>query len=153
MIAKCECQNCGQAIEFEAAQLERSGETPYRVLGQFTDCPHCGKSTQLYMPRHATAAAPKISGDGKVYFSGDATHKNEIGFWGRVGIVAGVMFIVSLIGMIVGYQSGEIPETFFGGVVLGSLFFAFSFVVTGFWIMLPVIVWEKLSQIERNTRK
>ena len=106
------------------------------------------------MPRHkTTTTAPIVSSDGKIYFSGDATQKNEIGFWGRVGIVAGVMFVVSLIGMIIGYQSGEIPQTFFGGVVIGSLFFAFGFVITGFWIMLPVIVWEKLSQIERNTRE
>ena len=56
MIAKCECQQCRQPIEFEAAELERSGETPYRVLGQSIDCPHCGKSTQLYLPRHAIAS-------------------------------------------------------------------------------------------------
>src|ERR1039457_747153 len=53
MTANCDCQQCGKSIEFEAAELERSGETSYRVLGQFIDCPHCGKSTQLYMPRHA----------------------------------------------------------------------------------------------------
>jgi len=61
MITKCECQHCAKPIEFEAADLQRSGETPYRVMGQFVDCPHCGQSTQLYLPRHAVAS-PKNPG-------------------------------------------------------------------------------------------
>ena len=55
MISKCECMHCAKPIEFDAAQLEKAGETPYRVLGQFITCPHCGQSTQLYIPRHAIA--------------------------------------------------------------------------------------------------
>jgi NAD-dependent SIR2 family protein deacetylase len=51
VIAKCECQQCGQPVEFEAAQLERTGETPHRTLGQTIDCPHCKKPTQLYLNR------------------------------------------------------------------------------------------------------
>jgi hypothetical protein len=30
MIAKCECQNCGQAVEFEAADFEFNTETSHR---------------------------------------------------------------------------------------------------------------------------
>ena len=56
MIARCECQKCGQAVEFEAAQFERSGDTPYRILGQTIDCPNCQQLTQIYMPRQRSAA-------------------------------------------------------------------------------------------------
>jgi len=51
MIAKCQCQQCGQSVEFDAAQFERSGETSHRLLGQTIDCPNCGVRTQLYLPR------------------------------------------------------------------------------------------------------
>jgi hypothetical protein len=51
MIAKCECQNCGQGVEFEAADFQRSGETSHRLLGQTINCPSCGQATQIYMPR------------------------------------------------------------------------------------------------------
>jgi DNA-directed RNA polymerase subunit RPC12/RpoP len=51
VIVKCDCQRCGRAIEFEVAQLKRVSETPDRTLGQNIDCPHCGSSTQLSLPR------------------------------------------------------------------------------------------------------
>jgi hypothetical protein len=60
MISKCECQHCAGAIEFEAADLERTGETPYRVLGQNIDCPHCGQVAQLYLPRHAITSSKNV---------------------------------------------------------------------------------------------
>jgi hypothetical protein len=53
MIAKCDCQSCGQPMEFDADQFERSGDTTHRVLGQSVTCPNCGKSTQLYITRHS----------------------------------------------------------------------------------------------------
>ena len=39
MIAKCHCQNCGGAIEYEAAEIAEGGQT--------VECPHCGKQTVL----------------------------------------------------------------------------------------------------------
>lgn len=65
MITKCECEKCGRHIEFDAAQLERSGETSHRILGQSIDCPHCQQRTVLYIPRHVTAAA--LPAPAKVY--------------------------------------------------------------------------------------
>jgi len=56
MIAKCECQQCGQPVEFDPAQFERTGETIYQLLGQSIDCPNCGKATQLYLPRQPASA-------------------------------------------------------------------------------------------------
>lgn len=61
MIAKCECAHCAGKIEFEADQLQRTGETPYRVLGQNIECPHCRQTTQLYFPRHAVSGAPPVA--------------------------------------------------------------------------------------------
>jgi ssDNA-binding Zn-finger/Zn-ribbon topoisomerase 1 len=59
MLAKCSCQNCGSIIEFEAAEFEFSSETSHRRLGQFVECPHCHKQTQIYMNK-SEFAAPKI---------------------------------------------------------------------------------------------
>ena len=53
MIAKCQCQQCGQNVEFDAEEFQRSGETPHRFLGQIINCPTCRKPTQLYMMRQA----------------------------------------------------------------------------------------------------
>lgn len=39
MIAKCECQHCGQHIEFEAESAD-----------QFCLCPTCGQQTRLRLP-------------------------------------------------------------------------------------------------------
>lgn len=51
MIAKCQCQQCGQNVEFDADQFQRHRETPQRFLGQIIKCPACRKPTQLYMER------------------------------------------------------------------------------------------------------
>lgn len=58
MIAKCQCQNCGKSVEFDADQLDRAGSTSNRVLGQVIECPHCGKSTQLYLNLAEFVAPP-----------------------------------------------------------------------------------------------
>jgi len=60
MLAKCPCQHCGGSIEFEIAEFEISSETSHRKLGQFIDCPHCHKQTQIYMNK-SEFVAPKIS--------------------------------------------------------------------------------------------
>jgi transcription elongation factor Elf1 len=59
MLAKCSCQNCGGSIEFEAVEFEFNAETSHRKLGQFIDCPHCDKQTQIYMNK-SEFVAPKI---------------------------------------------------------------------------------------------
>lgn len=61
MIAKCECQNCRQAVEFEAADFEFNSETSHRKLGQTINCPHCQQPTQIYMNK-AEFIAPKKPG-------------------------------------------------------------------------------------------
>jgi VIT1/CCC1 family predicted Fe2+/Mn2+ transporter len=60
MTSKCDCQQCGQSLEFEASQLEKSGETSHRILGQQIECPHCQQPTQLYMPRFSAAPVAPI---------------------------------------------------------------------------------------------
>lgn len=49
MIAKCQCQRCGGSVEFEAEEIEVSGETSHRKLGQIVECPNCNQPTQLYL--------------------------------------------------------------------------------------------------------
>jgi len=58
MISKCQCQSCGEKIEFEASEFEWNSETSHRKLGQTIDCPHCGKPTQIYVNK-AEFIAPK----------------------------------------------------------------------------------------------
>ena len=60
MIAKCDCQSCGQPMEFDADQFERSGETTNLILGQSVTCPNCGKSAQLYVPSPSSATPPPL---------------------------------------------------------------------------------------------
>jgi len=70
MIARCECQKCGQGVEFDADQFERSGDTPHRILGQTIECPNCKQHTQIYMLRQPAKTVadrelmqPQISGN------------------------------------------------------------------------------------------
>src|ERR1035441_1274208 len=42
MIAKCQCEKCGGAIEYDAAEIAEGG--------QAVECPHCGKQTVLNTP-------------------------------------------------------------------------------------------------------
>lgn len=58
MIAKCECQSCGQGIEFPAAEFDRTGETSHRFLGPTIACPSCGNQTQLYMAKVLAQSVP-----------------------------------------------------------------------------------------------
>jgi hypothetical protein len=53
MTAKCECFHCGGNLEFEANDFVKSSEDSNRRYGQAVACPHCGKSTNLYMMRAA----------------------------------------------------------------------------------------------------
>jgi NAD-dependent SIR2 family protein deacetylase len=115
MISKCECQQCGQAIEFEAAQLERSGETPYRTI----DCPNCGKPTQLYMMRHAVKPAAKIS---------------STNLW---TIIIGLIIIVPL-AIFAGIQMWQSPgsTTEMGSMILDIFLVGFSILI----YFVPAIV-------------
>jgi ssDNA-binding Zn-finger/Zn-ribbon topoisomerase 1 len=61
MISKCQCQNCGGNVEFEASEFELSGETSHRNLGQMVDCPHCNKPTQIYMNKAEFIAPPAMT--------------------------------------------------------------------------------------------
>lgn len=55
MIAKCQCQWCGEHIEFDAAEFQESGSDPSHIFGQKVACPHCGKETILYLDKKETA--------------------------------------------------------------------------------------------------
>jgi len=59
MLAKCSCQNCWESIEFETAEFEFSSETPHRKIGQFVECPHCHKQTQIYLNKSGSVAVNK----------------------------------------------------------------------------------------------
>ena len=53
MIAKCSCQYCNGAIEFDANELvEENSIVP---------CPHCGLETKLFIPQTSTTPKPTAS--------------------------------------------------------------------------------------------
>jgi len=56
MIAKSQCDHCREAIEFDATEFERSGETAHHYIGQKIICPHCNASTILSMDKSERAA-------------------------------------------------------------------------------------------------
>jgi uncharacterized membrane protein len=156
MLAKCSCQHCGGSIEFDADGLERSGSTARRVLGQVIDCPHCGKSTQLYlnlaefvtpMPaRWPTQAQPKRNRYGWLY------------------VLLGITVVIVLT-YFFGKKAGNFIADVFpivGGAVGGLIFLAVAILILFlaiFWIIFPWMVYsmlrrlhEELKRIEINTR-
>jgi hypothetical protein len=58
VIAKCQCQHCGGAIEFDAAEFVESGRRGNQILGQFVPCPHCGKNTIVSIENKSVSVAP-----------------------------------------------------------------------------------------------
>jgi hypothetical protein len=57
MLAKCPCQYCHNAIEFEVSEFEESGSDLNSVYGQNVQCPHCGKDTILVLEKSKSQAA------------------------------------------------------------------------------------------------
>jgi hypothetical protein len=60
MIATCQCQHCGSAIEFDMAELTETDSSGGKVLGQSRQCPHCRKDTFLYLPKAASTIPPQL---------------------------------------------------------------------------------------------
>jgi len=151
VLVKCSCQHCGGSIEFDADELERSGSTGRRVLGQVVDCPHCGKPTQLYL-NLAEFVAPKTS----------VQPKKIKYIW--IYILAGIVLIVGL-ACFFGEQIGNfIAEAFpivggaLGGII-SLVVFILVLILAAFWIIFPWMVYsmlgrlhQELKKIEANTR-
>lgn len=51
MLTKCQCQNCKDYFEFDAADFQLTSETPSLRFGQTVPCPHCNEPTMVYMPK------------------------------------------------------------------------------------------------------
>jgi hypothetical protein len=146
MIAKCQCQNCGEHIEFDASQCELSGSTSHRWLGQTVECPHCGKTTQLYLNR-ADFIAPKYAREKTLIF-----HTRK--FWGI--LVAVVLLGASIF---IALKFGDRVLTIAGIVIPSALGIALL-IFALYWfvclILLPIFVYrihENIKQIEANTRQ
>jgi Tumour necrosis factor receptor stn_TNFRSF12A_TNFR domain len=60
MISKCQCQNCGGNVEFEASEFEESGRDATYVFGQSVSCSHCSTETILYLPKPPDLPKPTI---------------------------------------------------------------------------------------------
>jgi hypothetical protein len=68
MIAKSNCQKCGQTFEFDLSEFEESGRTATHIFGQSIDCPVCGnltvvtiKKTDAPEPLKIPVAKPPVS--------------------------------------------------------------------------------------------
>lgn len=52
---KCKCQHCNGVIEFDASQIEATGNFGGQITGQTIPCPHCGMDTILFVPQNENA--------------------------------------------------------------------------------------------------
>jgi cation transport ATPase len=132
MIDKCECQQCGKFVEFEAAELERVSETPYHILGQSIDCPHCGNSTQLYIKRERVELAE--------------TRKSAMPKTSRWTIIIGTIFITALLAFFlwsaISNQNLSASLSMFGATFL---FPAVIFCLIGFlFFAITIRLWLRL---------
>jgi hypothetical protein len=91
MITKCDCQQCGQPIEFEAAQIQKASETPYRIMGQEIDCPHCTIPTQLYIIKNSASRAPRAAAE--AFTPKKSITETNLG-WQSISIAAGLMLVI-----------------------------------------------------------
>ncbi|HEY1718177.1 MAG TPA: hypothetical protein VGH42_07765 [Verrucomicrobiae bacterium] len=143
MISKCQCQHCGGSIEFDADQLDRSGATSYRILGQVVECPHCHQSTQLYLnlaefvaPKNpagfpSTLESPKLK----------SKTKSAVGF---IGILFPVIVGIGL--LLVGFVNAGSAET-----IMQQIYGAIEF-CTGWIILCLAIIINVLATINDNLK-
>jgi hypothetical protein len=118
MITKCNCQHCGQHIEFEA-----------EGAGQFYPCPNCGKQTRLLMPSLASKAP--------------ARRKSGAAKWWMIAIAA-VILVIIVIALVNNSARASILNAIgeVGGVVLivGAIslfvFVVYQLVITGILIQV-----------------
>jgi len=145
MISKCQCQSCGEKIEFEASEFEWNSETSHRKLGQTIDCPHCGKPTQIYVNK-AEFIAPK--------------KQNKQTRWLFAVIEFSIVGLIIFFGWL--FSTSDLAGRLFGTgieVVLGSVAVVLGFILTAYWTVFPILMTMKLNairdvleKIERNTR-
>jgi hypothetical protein len=152
MLVKCLCQHCGGSIEFDADGLERSGSTGHRVLGQMIDCPHCGKTTQLYL-NLAEFVAPKTT----------RAQPKKIKY-GWLYVLLGIAVVIILACFFGEHVGNFIAKVFpmVGGAVGGLVALAVAILIlilAVFWVIFPWMVYsmlgslrEELKRIEANTR-
>ena len=47
--ARCECYRCKGGIEFESSAFQEKFRTNLAIFGQGVQCPHCGRTTSIYL--------------------------------------------------------------------------------------------------------
>jgi hypothetical protein len=151
MISKCECQQCGESIEFDASQLEITGDTPCRSLGQTVDCPHCDKPTQLYLNKAQFKSAKN-----------PVSKKIKWGWLWLLGGCLAAIFMAWLFGERIGNGiAAAFP--FVGGAIGGIILLSIAviaFILACLWTFFPWFVYSKmnrmndlLAKIEQNTNE
>jgi Zn finger protein HypA/HybF involved in hydrogenase expression len=48
-LSRCECLRCKAGIEFEASAFQEKFRTNLFTFGQKINCPHCGRTTSIYI--------------------------------------------------------------------------------------------------------
>lgn len=133
MIAKCQCQSCGECIEFDAAEFQESSSDPFHIFGQKVACPHCGKETILYLDKEETPKplpnmpSPPLGNlrtcrdcGGQVSVHADncphcgASFKKRHGvffyvFWGVVSLFATIFILWILLAVVLGIGFVAVP--------------------------------------------
>ena len=142
MIAKSNCEHCQNPIEFEAEQV-----------GQTVECPHCGKSFTLTLPKNFIKPNQKISNPSKNIK------------WGWLWLLLGIIVVI-ILAWIFSEPIGNAVAAIFpfvGGAIGGMILLItaiIGFILACLWTFFPWFVYSKmnrmnelLEKIERNTRK
>jgi hypothetical protein len=136
MIAKCDCQQCGQPLEFEAEHN-----------GQFIICPECGKGTVLLLPTQTktqTAAAPPPA-------KPKIKDPIESGIVMTLEGIGGAFFIIGVLGVAVGVlavfmiaslggNNGSQPEEIMYAVAFAVVSIAQAFIIKTLFFALAEII-------------
>lgn len=141
MTSKCDCFHCGCHIEFDANEFIYSSQDSHRRYGQSVACPHCGKSTHLYLPRNSATTAAAALSIGK---------RQESRAGKTLLIVGGGLFllVVCLLAFMFREQAGAATGGLLGGI-FGTVLLVLGIILVAFWVIFPWMVYYQSRQIQR----
>jgi hypothetical protein len=56
-LSRCECLHCKGVMEFEASAFQEKFRTNLITVGQKINCPHCGRTTSIYIDNRPNKVA------------------------------------------------------------------------------------------------
>jgi hypothetical protein len=136
MIAKCKCQYCNGALEFESENFQESGQDQRQIFGQFVPCPHCNKQTIIYLeklaPQDNVRAFLKERDESRIRFlkernesriRSDSRIEDQLETAGIIILLIGLVAFLASVFLAVTSSQIEWLIVGFAAVFQGSIFF------------------------------